>query len=66
MKPESSRVGHEFASETSVTRDTNQRRWAKSTLIKKPTPKELAQITGLEGDTIIVDDSSADREPLFP
>ena len=36
----------------------------KSTLIKKPTPQELAQITQiaeLEGDTIVVDDGSTDR-----
>jgi hypothetical protein len=44
--------------ETSVTTDTIQRCWWKSTLIKKPTPEEL------EGDTIIVDDGSADRIEL--
>jgi hypothetical protein len=50
--------------ETSVTIDTIQRCWWKSTLIKKPTPEELAQIVELEGDTIIVDDGSADRIEL--
>ena len=51
--------------ETSVTTDIIQRCWWKSTLIKKPTPKDLAQIAELEGDTIIVDDGSADRIELW-
>ena len=46
---------------TLVTIDTIQRCWWKSILIKKPTPEELAQIVELEGDTIMVDDGSADR-----
>jgi hypothetical protein len=50
--------------ETSVTIDTIQRCWWKSTLIKKPTPKDLLQIAELDGDTIIVDDGSADRIEL--
>jgi hypothetical protein len=50
--------------ETSVTSDTIQRCWKKSTLIKKPTPEVLAQIAELEGDTIVVDDGSADRIEL--
>ena len=50
--------------ETSVTIDTIQRCWWKSILIKKPTPEELAQMTELEGDTIIVDNGSADRIEL--
>jgi hypothetical protein len=33
-------------------------------LIKKPTPEELTQMAELEGDTIIVDDGSADRIEL--
>jgi len=36
----------------------------KSTLIKKPTPKELAQMAELKGDTIIMDDRSANRIEL--
>jgi hypothetical protein len=50
--------------ETSVTSDTIQRCWWKSTLIKKPTPEVLAQIAELEGSTIVVDDGSADRIEL--
>ena len=50
--------------ETSVTIDTIQRYWWKSTLIKKLTPEELAQMTELEGDTIIVDDESANQIEL--
>jgi hypothetical protein len=50
--------------ETSVTIDTIRRCWWKSTLIKKPTPEELAQMAELEGDTIIVDDGSADQIEL--
>ena len=46
------------AQETSVTTDTIQRCWWKSTLIKKPTPEELAQVAELKGDTIIVDDGT--------
>jgi hypothetical protein len=44
--------------ETSVTTDTIQKCWWKSTLIKKPIPGEL------EEDTIVVDDGSADRIEL--
>jgi hypothetical protein len=44
--------------ETFVTPHTIQRCWWKSTLIKKPVPGEL------EGDTIIVDDGSADQIDL--
>jgi hypothetical protein len=33
-------------------------------LIKKPTPEELAQMAELEGDSIVVDDGSADRIEL--
>jgi hypothetical protein len=36
----------------------------KSTLIKKPTPKELTQIAELKGDTIVIDDRSANRIEL--
>ena len=36
----------------------------KSTLIKKPIPKELAQMAELKGDTIVVDDRSANRIEL--
>jgi hypothetical protein len=50
--------------ETSVTIDTIQRCWWKSTLIKNPTPENLAQMAELEGDTIVVDDGSADRIEL--
>src|ERR1700733_9756860 len=50
--------------EISVTTDTIQRCWWRSTLIKKPTPEVLAQIAELEGDTIVVDDGSADRIEL--
>ena len=46
--------------ETLVTVGTIQRCWWKSTLIKKPTPEELAQITKLKEDTIIVDDNRTD------
>jgi hypothetical protein len=34
------------------------------TLIKKPTPKELAQMTKLKRDTIIVNDKSTDQIKL--
>ena len=50
--------------ETSVTTTTLQRCWWKSTVIKKPTLEELAQMAGLEGDTIIVDDGIANRIEL--
>ena len=50
--------------EISVTTDTIQRCWWKSTLIKKPIPEELAQMAELKGDTIIVDNNSADRIEL--
>jgi hypothetical protein len=50
--------------EISVTTDTIQKCWWKSTLIKKPTPEELVQMADLEGDTIIVDTGSADRIEL--
>jgi len=36
----------------------------KSTLIKKPIPKELAQMAELKGDTIVVDDRSTNRIEL--
>ena len=46
--------------ETSVTPNTIRKCWWNS-LIKKPTPEELVQMVELEGDTIVVDDRSADR-----
>jgi hypothetical protein len=48
--------------EISVTTDTIQRCWWKSTLIEKPIPEKL--VRELEGDTIIVDDGSTDRIEL--
>jgi hypothetical protein len=50
--------------ETSVTTNTIRRCWWKSTVIKKPTLEELAQMAELEGDTIIVDDGIADQIEL--
>ena len=47
-----------------VTVDTIQRCWWKSTLIKKPIPKELVQMAELERDTIIIDNRSANRIEL--
>ena len=50
--------------EISVTINTIQRYQQKSTLIKKLTPQELtqiAQITELKGDTIVIDNRSTDR-----
>ena len=51
---------------TSVTIETIQRCQQKSTLFKKLTLKELAQIAELKlkGDTIVVDDRTADRIEL--
>jgi hypothetical protein len=50
--------------ETTVTIDTIQRCWWKWTLIKKPILEEPTQMAELEGDTIVVDDGSADRIEL--